>query len=51
MKQLLEVRPEDWETELDGHKDFFSQFGDRLPEELWNQHRALKARLKSAVAA
>ena len=51
LRKLLEVRPEDWESELEGHKEFFTQFGERLPEELWEQFRALKERLKSAVAA
>ena len=51
MQKLVEVRREDWETELEGHKTYFDTFGQRLSPEMWKQHHALKDRLKSAVAA
>ena len=51
MDKLLEVRREDWEAELEGHKSFFDKFGRRLPAELWKQLDALRERLKTKVAA
>ncbi len=49
--KLLEVRSEDWVSELDGVKSFFEKFGDSLPKELWKQFEELKSRLQSKVAA
>jgi GTP-dependent phosphoenolpyruvate carboxykinase len=49
--ELLEVRREEWLSELDGHKKFLDQFGGRLSPEMWKQYEALKGRLKEAVAA
>jgi len=49
MEKLLEVRPEQWEEEIEGHKAFFEKFGHRLNSELWRQYEALAERLKSAV--
>ncbi len=51
MEKLLEVRAEDWASELDGHKAFFEKFGPRLSQRMWKQYEALKDRLKTAVAA
>ena len=49
LEKLLEVRRGEWETELEGHQAFFAQFGSRLSPEMWNQHEALKKRLRSAA--
>jgi phosphoenolpyruvate carboxykinase (GTP) len=49
MEKLLEVRPEDWEEELKGHKEFFEKFGHRLSPELWRQYEAFAERLRAAV--
>jgi phosphoenolpyruvate carboxykinase (GTP) len=43
--QLLSIDREEWCIELKGHKEFFDQFGERLPEEIWNEYRALEKRL------
>ena len=51
MKQLLEVRKEEWEAELQGHEKFFKTFGEKMGAEMWKQYESLKDRLKSAVAA
>jgi phosphoenolpyruvate carboxykinase (GTP) len=46
LEKLLEVRPQDWQDELKEIKNFFAQFKKTMPEELWSEYRALKARLK-----
>ncbi len=51
MEKLLEVRPEEWTTELADVKKFFDQFGTRLPEEMRVQLDALKDRLQTKVGA
>jgi phosphoenolpyruvate carboxykinase (GTP) len=45
MSQLLDVRNADWLAEMEGHKTFFEQFGERLPIELWEQYGKLGRRL------
>lgn len=47
MEKLLEVKSEDWLEEIKGHKEFFDQFGDRLPTEIWEEYEQLKSRLKA----
>ena len=48
---LLAVNPEDWQGELEDTKQFFAKFGDRLPQELLEEHRRLAQRLETAVSA
>ncbi len=43
--KLLDVPKDMWLRELDDVADFFKQFGDRLPLEMWAQHEALKRSL------
>ncbi|MBN1685168.1 MAG: phosphoenolpyruvate carboxykinase (GTP), partial [Spirochaetales bacterium] len=38
---LLSINRETWVEELNGHKEFFIQFGKRLPVELWQQYQRL----------
>ena len=45
MEKLLSVNKADWQEELKGHKEFFAEFGDRLPKEIWDEFEALKKRL------
>ena len=45
VKGLLEVDKDLWREEAAGIEEFYKQFGDRLPEELSNQLKALKERL------
>lgn len=45
LRELLRVDPHDWHREAEAIAEFFHQFGDRLPEELWHEHRRLLRRL------
>ncbi|MFT4569637.1 MAG: phosphoenolpyruvate carboxykinase (GTP) [Hyphomicrobiaceae bacterium] len=45
LNELLTIDKSDWEAELASQKEFFEKFGDTLPEEIWDQRRALAARL------
>jgi phosphoenolpyruvate carboxykinase (GTP) len=47
---LLTVDPAVWREEAALIPAFYERFGDRLPPQLWNQHRALTARLAAAEA-
>lgn len=46
IKKLLEVDTADWEKELLDIKEFFSQFGEKLPQELRDELNYLESRLK-----
>ncbi|MBI4722463.1 MAG: phosphoenolpyruvate carboxykinase (GTP) [Candidatus Stahlbacteria bacterium] len=46
MERLLEINPNDWLGELKSIRDFFAQFGDRLPSEIWDEYKALEKRLQ-----
>lgn len=45
MKGLLGIDRTQWKEELKGLREFFEKFGDRLPEELWDEFHALEKRL------
>ena len=45
IKDLLSVDPENWKEEVAGIKEFYAQFGDRLPKELSEKLNELEARL------
>lgn len=45
MEQLLVVERQDWEHEWADQGLFFQKFGDRLPQAMDTEHRALKERL------
>ncbi len=45
LDQLLSVDTEAWRHEAELIPPHFERFGDHLPEALWEEHRALKARL------
>jgi len=45
VEKLLSIPAEDWKAELREIKEFFDTFGDRLPQEMWNEYRALGYRL------
>ncbi|MEE8311845.1 MAG: phosphoenolpyruvate carboxykinase (GTP) [Candidatus Binatia bacterium] len=42
---LLAVDAADWKDELQDQKTFFEKFGNRLPQEIWNQYHALRDRM------
>jgi phosphoenolpyruvate carboxykinase (GTP) len=48
ISRLLAVDSSDWLAELDSISEFFDQFGTRLPDQLWQQHEALRKRLLAA---
>ena len=50
MEALLRVDPEVWKEEAALIPPDYAKFGDRLPETLWEQHRALLERLENASA-
>ena len=43
---LLHVDPSLWLKDADAIEEFYREFGDKLPKELWAQLEALKSRLK-----
>ena len=47
MDELLSVDREGWLKAAEGQREFFRQFGDRLPQELWQENAALDKRLKA----
>lgn len=46
LKSILEVKNDQWSKEAEGIEEFYTKFGDRLPQELRNQLETLKANLK-----
>ncbi len=46
LSALLAVDEEQWQAELDAVGDYLSGIGDRLPEELWQEHEAVMADLR-----
>ena len=44
-KQLLRVDPAQWRGALESQQQFLEKFGERMPREMWDQHRALAKRL------
>ncbi|HXX94088.1 MAG TPA: phosphoenolpyruvate carboxykinase (GTP) [Planctomycetota bacterium] len=42
---LLTVDRDLWKTELEDQAQFFRRFGDRIPQELWDEHERLRRRL------
>jgi len=51
MEVLLRVDPNDWTEEHAGIGRFFETFGERLPQELLDEHGRLGERLAHAAAA
>jgi len=47
MDELLSVDRQGWLKAAEGQREFFRQFGDRLPQELWQENAALDKRLKA----
>jgi len=45
MEKLLSISADDWTEELKGIEEFFAKFGDRLPQEVWDEYQALNRRL------
>jgi len=45
LESLSAISPDEWNEDLNGVEKFFNQFGDRLPQEMWDEYRALRRRL------
>jgi phosphoenolpyruvate carboxykinase (GTP) len=48
LDELLAVNPSDWAEEVTATGKFFEQFGDRLPDQIRAEHKALADRLQSS---
>jgi phosphoenolpyruvate carboxykinase (GTP) len=44
MNDLLSVSREDWAQDIRNIEEFFKPFGDRMPNEMWDEFRALNRR-------
>jgi phosphoenolpyruvate carboxykinase (GTP) len=51
IEELLQVNPDDWQSELDDTRQFFDKFGARLPREMREEHERLVSRLQRTVTA
>jgi aspartate/methionine/tyrosine aminotransferase len=49
-EKLFAIDREDWYAETESVTAFFQQFGDRFPDALWEQHEALRLRLRAPVS-
>lgn len=47
LKKLLSVDKEKWLEEVDSIKEYYKEYGEKLPKELANQLKALEERLKN----
>jgi phosphoenolpyruvate carboxykinase (GTP) len=50
LEAALRVDRDEWRAELRDMETFFRRFGDRLPPELWDEHRRLAVRLEEGIA-
>jgi phosphoenolpyruvate carboxykinase (GTP) len=41
----LAVKNEDWRDEIESQEAFLKKIGDKMPREIWDEHKALKKRL------
>ena len=48
LELLLSVDTDTWQEEADLTREYFTTFGNHLPEQLWEEHEALLERLKTA---
>ena len=45
MRELNEIVPADWQDEIASQERFFKLIGEKLPEEIWQEHLQLKQNL------
>ncbi len=50
-EELLRIDRADWQNEIASQRNFFEQFGTRMPPEIREEHQALARRLNSVSAA
>jgi phosphoenolpyruvate carboxykinase (GTP) len=48
MNDLLAISGSDWTEDMKSISDFFTQFGDRMPRQMWDQYEALSRRLQNS---
>jgi len=46
MEKLFEIDVKGWRKEAESIEEFFKEFGDRMPKEIWSELHSLKAKLK-----
>jgi len=46
LDQLFHVDRDGWQRAADGMEQFFQPFGERMPAEIWLEHRAFRSRLR-----
>lgn len=46
-EKLLHIDKQVWGEEVEKQEEFFKKFGNRLPKEIWLEHRGLKQRLNN----
>ena len=46
MEELTSVDKRGWMIGADSMEKFYTRFGDRLPKEIWEEHKGLRARLE-----
>jgi phosphoenolpyruvate carboxykinase (GTP) len=51
LEELLRIDRADWENEIASQRQFFEQFGARLPQEIQEEHEALARRLSRVSVA
>jgi phosphoenolpyruvate carboxykinase (GTP) len=51
VNELLRVNPEDWELELEDSKQFLGKFGERLPQQIREEHQKLAQRFQRVATA
>ncbi len=45
MARLFEIQPAEWKAELEDIRKYLSQFGGRLPKEMWSDYETMAKRL------
>jgi phosphoenolpyruvate carboxykinase (GTP) len=45
IESVLSIDKEAWNEEVKKQEEFFNKFGDKFPQELWEEHKKLKERL------
>ena len=45
IEELLAIDKESWKKETEGIEQFYTELGERVPKELWNELSELKAKL------
>jgi phosphoenolpyruvate carboxykinase (GTP) len=47
LDELLEIDPESWTKEIESIKEFFEEFGERMPKQLLEELAKLESRIKA----